>query len=103
MLKTFHPIKSEFSPLPSLTTTHTNEGVQSRMLVDESKPPTYNNATIEEMRGNPLFDRVDQIDRKGMVERKLEEYVADYNKSDFRRAYYSQLQHQKKPLNNFKN
>lgn len=100
MFKTYKPIKSEGSSIPSLTTTHTNEGVQSRMSVDESKPPTYNNATIDDMRGNPLYDRVDQMDRKALVERALEKHVNEYAKSDFRRAFYHSLQQYKKPFNN---
>lgn len=93
----YKPIPSEGSSLPSMYTGHSSEGVTSRMSVDESKPPTYNNATIEDMRGNPIYSRVDQIDRKGLVEKALEKHVQEYKKSDFRRAFMSKLQHTPKP------
>lgn len=93
----YKPIKSEGSSLPSMFTKHTAEGVSSRLSVDESKPPTYNGATIETMRGNPIYDRVDQIDRKGLVEKALEKHMAEYAKSDFKRSFYHALQHSKKP------
>lgn len=90
-------IPSEGSSLPSMFSQHTNEGVQSRLGVDESKPPTYNNATIDDMRGNPIYSRVDQIDRKGLVEKALEKHVQEYAKSDFHRAFFAKLQHPAKP------
>lgn len=93
----YKPIESESSVLPSMFTQHTNEGVQSRLGIDESKPPTYNNATIEDMRGNPIYSRVDQIDRQGLVEKALEKHVQEYAKSDFHRSFFSKLQHAGKP------
>lgn len=97
----YKPIESESSQLPARFTSHSGDGVQTRLSVDESKPPTYNQATIQDMRGNPMFDRVDQIDRKGMCERALEKHVREYEKSDFRRAFYENLQRSRKPSNNF--
>lgn len=93
----YKPIPSEGSSLPSMFTQHTSDGVSSRLSVDESKAPTYNGATIETMRGNPIYDRVDQIDRKGLVEKALEKHMKEYEKSDFRRSFYKALQQQKKP------
>lgn len=99
MLSVFKKIKSDCCFLPSLFSQHTMDGVTSRLGVDESKPPTYNGASIDDMRGNPIFDRVDQIDRKGLVERQLEKHVKDFAKSDYRRAFYHALQSSPKPSN----
>ena len=71
----YKPIKSEGSSLPSLLTTHSKDGVESRLSVDESKAPTYNGATINDMRGNPIYDRVDQIDKIGLVEKALTKHA----------------------------
>lgn len=93
----YKEIPSETSVLPSMFSQHTADGVQSRLGVDESKPATYNGARIEDMRGNPIYARVDQIDRKGMVQKALEKHVKEYAKSDFRRSFYEKLQRSRKP------
>lgn len=72
----YKPSYLECNDAPSQLNTSTDKtGVASALtaLADKDNKPHYNGATIESMRGNPLFDRVAEIDKVGLAQKKVTE------------------------------
>lgn len=68
----YKPSYLECNDAPSQLNTSTDKtGVASALTSLADNKPQYNGATIELMRGNPLFDRVAEIDKVGLAQKKV--------------------------------
>ena len=62
----------EINTAPSmLNTSNAKDGVFSQMNVLSKDEPSYDGMTIENMRGNPLFSKFDDIDKVGLAQNQL--------------------------------
>lgn len=86
--------KSEVNSLPSMVNTSTNsQGVISRLGSVRDDAPKFDGVTIEQMRGNPLYSRLDDLDKVGAAQRCIEESGRVLRKSEFVRAFNRKMQH----------
>lgn len=91
------PKHIEISTAPSQLNTSANNAGAAAQLVNELKSePHYNNETIENMRNNPLHDRIDKIDKIGKAQKKLAETGDILSKSKFVREANRKLNHPSK-------
>lgn len=63
----------EINCIPSQLNTSKVTGVASQLANVAQQQPNFDNITIEQMRGNPLYDRGDDIDKIGHAQKKLVE------------------------------
>lgn len=61
----------EINCIPSQLNTSAPTGVASQLANVAENAPQYDNVTIEQMRGNPLYDRGDVIDKCGLAQKRL--------------------------------
>lgn len=62
----------EINCIPSQLNTSTNQnGVASMLANVAADQPHYDGVTIGEMRGNPLYQRLDDIDKAGLAKEQL--------------------------------
>lgn len=87
----------EINTIPSNLNTSSPTGVASMLANQAAKEPQYNGLTIDDMRGNPLFDRVAEIDKIGLAQKKLAETGEILSKSKFVREANRRMQHLSKP------
>lgn len=93
----YKPIHEEISHLPSqLNTSTTDKGAAVQMANQLANEPQYNNETIENMRNNPLHERIDKIDKIGKAQKKLAESAEVLSKSKFVREANRKLNHPSK-------
>lgn len=84
----------EFNPAPSrLNTSTAQNGAASQMQQQPAAEPQYNNLKIEDMRGNPLFERIDKIDKIGKAQKALADAGQKVSKSKFVRNLNRKMQH----------
>lgn len=57
--------------IPSQLNTSNPTGVASQLASMAQQPPHYDGVTLEQMRGNPLYDRLDDIDKIGLAQQKI--------------------------------
>lgn len=90
--------KLEINCIPSQLNTSKPTGVASQLASVANNPPQYDGITIDQMRGNPLYERVDDIDKIGLAQKSLVE-SAKVVKSRGRmiRALNDQAQKMNKP------
>ena len=65
--------KIEINCIPSQLNTSPITGVASQLANVAAQEPTYDGVTIEQMRGNVIYDRGDDIDKVG----KAQKVIAD--------------------------
>ena len=76
--------KTETNPLPSLVNTSSQTtGVTSQLSSLREDKPQYDGVTIDQMRGNPLYSRLDDIDKVGAAQRRIEENGRVLQKAEF--------------------
>lgn len=63
----------EVNCIPSQLNTSQNTGVASQLAQAAENAPQYDGVTIEQMRGNPIFERGDSIDKVGRAQRAIAE------------------------------
>ena len=63
----------EINCIPSQLNTSQPTGVAAQMASMANNPPQYDGMTIEQMRGNPLFERCDDIDKVGLAQKAIVE------------------------------
>lgn len=61
----------EINCIPSQLNTSAPTGVAAQLAAAAQTPPQYDGVSIEQMRGNPLFDRIDKIDKIGRAQKTL--------------------------------
>lgn len=84
----------EFNPEPSqLNTSRPDAGAAGQMQQVAAAEPQYNNLTIDDMRGNPLHERIDKIDKIGKAQKALYDAGQKVSKSKFVRSLNRQMQH----------
>lgn len=95
----FNPTSFEVSnPLPSrLNPNATNSGVVSQMQNSLQSVPHFDGVKIEDMRGNPLYDRVSKIDKIGLAQNELAKRAEVVSKSKYVRQLNRQMSKQKIP------
>lgn len=87
-------LKTEINSLPSLCSTgDKNTGVVSQLVSQRDDAPKFDGVTVEQMRGNPLYARIDDIDKVSMAQHKIEQTVNVLNKTEFVRAFNRRMQH----------
>ena len=57
--------------IPSQLNTSAPTGVASQLASSAEQKPHFDGMTIDQMRGNPLFERCDDIDKVGLAQKKL--------------------------------
>lgn len=65
--------RSEVNIIPSALNTSKLTGVAANLASIAENPPHYDGITIEQMKGNPLYDRIDDIDKVGLAQKKITE------------------------------
>lgn len=90
----------EINCIPSQLNTSKASGVASQLASIAEQKPNYDNVTIDQMRGNPLYQRFDDIDKIGLAQKRLIEST-DIVRSKARtiRAYNDAAQKLRKPAN----
>lgn len=61
----------EVNVIPSKLNTSAVTGVASQLASAAENAPQYDGVTIDQMRGNPLYDRGDTIDKIGKAQKKI--------------------------------
>lgn len=61
----------EVNVIPSALNTSQPTGVASQLAQVAENAPQYDGITIEQMRGNPLYERGDVIDKIGKAQRAI--------------------------------
>lgn len=61
----------EINKIPSALNTSQQTGVAAQLAQAAAEPPQYDNVTIQQMRGNPLYERGDTIDQIGKAQKAL--------------------------------
>lgn len=70
----YKPNKLEYNSIPSqLNTSAGNDGVPSQLVTQAQDPPKFDGVTIEQMRDNPLYSQLDDIDKVGLAQQRLVE------------------------------
>lgn len=93
MIFTF--LESNF--LPSVTiVTPPDQGVQSRLTQQAKVEPQYDGITLEQLWANRDLSHFDPIDRIGVVSKRLQERMSNYEKSAFHRDFTQALQRKDK-------
>lgn len=64
--------KIEINSIPSQLNTEQPSGVASQLANVAADPPHYDGVTIQMMKGNPLYERIDDIDKRGRAIEALE-------------------------------
>lgn len=92
----------EVNCIPSQLNTSKQTGVASQLAAAIEDPSLFSGVTIEQMRGNPLFERGDVIDKRGKAQKGLVEATKTIKTNAKRiRALEAAAQHyQQKPKNN---
>lgn len=93
----------ESNYLPSQLNTSKSSGVVSQLSnVSESKP-SYDCVTIDDMRGNPLYQKMDDIDKVGVAQKSILEAASKVkSKTKFIRALNDLAQKRNIPSKNVK-
>lgn len=63
--------KLEINCIPSQLNTSKPTGVASQLASVAQEQPNFDNVTIDQMRGNVLYDRGDEIDKIGLAQKAL--------------------------------
>lgn len=63
--------KLEINCIPSQLNTSPITGVASQLANVAAQEPHYDGVTIGDMRGNPLYQRIDDIDKVGLAQQAL--------------------------------
>lgn len=63
--------KIEINCIPSQLNTSAPTGVASQLAQVAQNEPQFDNVTIEQMRGNPIYQRGDKIDIVGQVQKTI--------------------------------
>lgn len=92
----------EVNCIPSQLNTSKQTGVASQLAAAVEDPSQFSGVTIEQMRGNPLFERGDVIDKRGKAQKGLIQATKTIKTNAKRiRALEAAAQHyQQKPKNN---
>ena len=61
----------EINCIPSQLNTSSPTGVASQLSQVAQNQPQFDNVTIEQMRGNPIYQRGDKIDIVGQVQKTI--------------------------------
>lgn len=61
----------EINCIPSQLNTSQPTGVASQLANVAQQTPHYDGVSIEQMRGNPLYQRLDDIDKVGIAQQKI--------------------------------
>lgn len=94
-----NPTSFEVSnPLPSrLNLNPSNVGVVSQLQNSLQSEPHFDGVKIEDMRGNPLYDRLSKIDKIGLAQNELAKRAEVVSKSKYVRQLNRQMSKQKIP------
>lgn len=65
--------RSEVNIIPSALNTSQPTGVASNLASIAECQPHYDGVCIEQMKGNPLYDRIDDIDKVGIAQKRITE------------------------------
>lgn len=78
--------------LPSVTiVTPPDQGVQSRLSSQANVQPQYDGVKLDELWANRDISHYDPIDRLGVVSKRLQERMSNYEKSAFHRDFTQAL------------
>lgn len=61
----------EINCIPSQLNTSAPTGVAAHLASVAENQPHFDNVTLEEMQGNPLYQRIDDIDKVGLAKKKM--------------------------------
>ena len=61
----------EVNCIPSQLNTSAPTGVAAQLASVAENQPIFDNVTIEQMRGNPLYERCDTIDKIGLAQKQI--------------------------------
>lgn len=61
----------EVNCIPSQLNTSAPSGVAAQLASVAENKPSYDNVTIDQMRGNPLYQRIDTIDKIGLAQKQI--------------------------------
>lgn len=61
----------EINCIPSALNTSKPTGVAEQLASAAKADPHFDGVTIEQMRGNPLYQRIDDIDKVGLAQKEL--------------------------------
>lgn len=76
--------KIEINCIPSQLNTNKPTGVASQLASVAQNEPHYDGVTIGQMRNNPLYQRIDDIDKVGLAKQALQ-YTAKTVKSNMKK------------------
>lgn len=63
----------EINTIPSALNTSAPTGVASQLANVAENQPNYDGITIQQMKGNPLYERIDDIDKIGLAQKRIVE------------------------------
>lgn len=88
----------EINCIPSQLNTSKPTGVAAQLASAAETQPSFDRVTIEQMRGNPLYDRIDDIDKVGLAQKQLMKSVDTIkSRSRYIRALNDAAQKVQKP------
>lgn len=83
--------KLEINCIPSQLNTSKPTGVASQLANIAEQPPMYDGVTIEQMRGNPLYQRIDEIDKVGLAKAAMEHAAKTIKSNKSKIRYINEL------------
>lgn len=93
--------KSEVSYEPErLNLSSDKQGAAAALSQVQEKKPVFDNVSIEMMRDNPLYSKLDDIDKVGVAQQKVMESAKIVEKSKFVRQLNRKMNHGKIPTSN---
>lgn len=63
--------KIEINCIPSQLNTSPPSGVASQLANIAQQQPHYDGITLDQMQGNPLYERIDDIDKVGLAKKVM--------------------------------
>lgn len=91
----------EINKIPSNLNTSKPTGVASQLAQVAENAPQYDGITIDQMRGNPLYGRGDEIDKIGLAQKALADAAKIVkSRSRFIRGLNDAAQKMQKPKTN---
>lgn len=83
--------KLEINCIPSQLNTSKATGVASQLANIAEQQPNYDGITIEQMRGNPLYQRIDDIDKIGLAKDAMQKAAQTIKSNRQKIRYVNEL------------
>lgn len=90
----------EVNTIPSALNTSEPTGVAANLASVAQNEPIFDGVTLQQMKNNPLYDRIDDIDKRGLAQKKIAEaakVIGDRKQAKLIRAFNDAITKPQKP------